>query len=129
MTRILVLFLLVTTLACGSANDITHPTGEWTLKTLPGEDISVLKKPITLVFTTNAKANGFAGCNQYFGSVTTNQSAIEFTGMGSTKMFCQETMNLEDKFLSALAKSNVFRVEGNSLQLLQGDIVLLEFEK
>lgn len=130
MRKILCIALLAVTIGCGSSHDVALPGGEWTLKSLPGEDLSVLTKPITLTFdTTHAKANGFAGCNQYFSSFTTNQSSIEFSNMGSTKMFCQETMKIEDKFFTEMNNSNAFRVTGNKLQLLQGDRVLLEFEK
>lgn len=130
MSRITFLSLLMITLACGSSQELVLPAGEWKLKTLPGEDLSVLEKPITLNFSSaNTKANGFAGCNQYFSNVATHQSSIGFSGIGSTKMFCQQTIKLEDKFFAALAKINGFNVEGNKLRLLQDDIVLLEFEK
>ncbi len=130
MSRILPVLLLVFTIACSASNEIALPAGEWTLKTLPGEYLSILNKPITLNFSTaSAKANGFAGCNQYFSSFTTRQSSIEFSDTGSTKMFCEQTMNLENKFLEALDKTNGFKLDGNKLQLLQNDLVLLEFEK
>lgn len=130
MRRIIVLVLILLTIACSASHKFALPAGEWKLKTLPGEDLSVLNKPITLNFNTaNAKANGFAGCNEYFSGFTTRQSSIAFSGIGATKMFCQETIKLEDKFFSALGKINVFNVDGNKLQLLQDDLVLLEFEK
>lgn len=130
MGRTLFAALLVVTIACGSSNDLAVPAGEWTLKNLPEADLSVLKRPITLTLNAgDAKANGFAGCNQYFSSFTTHLSSIEFSNIGSTKMYCQEMMDIEDKFFTELGKSNTFRVTGNKLQLLQGDRVLLEFEK
>jgi heat shock protein HslJ len=128
--RILFGIAFVLFVACSASKETTLPTGEWMLKTLPGEDLSILNKPITLKFdSVNTKAAGFAGCNQYFSSYSINQSSIEFSNVGSTKMFCEQTMGLENKFLEALSKSNAFKVNGNKLQLLQDDLVLLEFEK
>lgn len=130
MGRILPLLLIALAIACSSSNDFALPAGEWKLNSLPGEDLSVLSKPITLNFnTSDAKASGFAGCNQYFSSYHSEQSSISFSGTGSTKMYCTQTMKLEDKFLEALANTNHFNVNGNKLQLMQGDRVLLEFEK
>jgi heat shock protein HslJ len=106
------------------------PEGEWTLLSMHGEAVSGLKKPITLIITSATnRVNGYAGCNQYFSSFTIEGVSLKFTSPGSTKMFCKETMNLEDKYLTALSAVNSFKTESNTLQLLEGDIVLLEFEK
>lgn len=130
MRKSILVGFVVLLVACSVAKEPLAMTGEWSLKAMPGNDLSKLDKPITLKLdSVTKKASGFAGCNQYFSSYTTQKTSIIFSGIGSTKMFCDQTMGLENKFLEALGKSTDFKVEGTSLKLLQGDLVLLEFQK
>ena len=106
----------------------TDLSGEWVLKNLFDQDASSLKKPITLTFDlTEKKASGFAGCNQYFSKYSLASSEIKFTDTGSTKMFCEETMATEMKFLTAVEQVQSFKLEGNALLLLADNKVILEF--
>jgi heat shock protein HslJ len=134
MRRILFLTLSIALVACSAQKGTTQipvlPDAEWTLLRMNGKQVSGLKKPITLKITSATKrVNGYAGCNQYFSSYSTEGSTLTFTAPGRTKMFCQETMQLEEGFLAALSSIRTFKIEGNKLQLFEGDIVLLEFEK
>lgn len=136
MTRSLFIILLFFFVGCSAQKAATQteipvlPEGEWTLQSMNGEAVSGLKKPITLTITSATnRINGYAGCNQYFSSFTTEGSSITFTAPGRTKMFCKETMNLEEKFMTALSTVRAFKTECNKLQLFEGDRILLEFEK
>jgi heat shock protein HslJ len=104
--------------------------GAWTLQTLNGSTISTLKRPITISFSeADKRVTGYAGCNQYFSSYTLNGSSIRFTAPGRTKMYCNETMDLEEKFILTLADVEVIKSEPNKLIFLKGETVLLEFAK
>lgn len=104
--------------------------GAWTLQTLNGTAVATLKRPITINFIeTDKRVNGYAGCNQFFSSYTLNGSSIRFTAPGRTKMYCQETMDLEEKFILALADVEDIKSEPNKLIFLKGETVLLEFVK
>jgi heat shock protein HslJ len=116
--------------ACTAQKEVLAPSGEWVLKNLFDEDVSTLQKPLTLKLdTAENRASGFAGCNQYFSTFSVKSSSIKFTGTGSTKMFCQETMATEMKFMTALEQVKSFKIKGNSLLLLADDKIILEFTK
>lgn len=102
--------------------------GEWTLQNIKGEPVTGLKKPITLKITTDDKrVVGYAGCNQYFSSYTLDGKSISFASAGRTRMFCQDTMETEENFLSVLGNIKSYKLKDNKLLLLDGDTVLLEF--
>jgi heat shock protein HslJ len=86
-----------------------------------------LAKDVFLQMDTG-RLKGFAGCNNYFGAYTTHQSSITFTGIGSTKMFCQEGMVTENKLFQALNNTTHYRITGTKLELLKNDEVLATFE-
>lgn len=75
------------------------------------------------------KINGFAGCNRFFGSYELSESKIQFSGIGSTKMFCQDKSATEDKYLKALSEVQSFRSGSGKLFLLAGEKTVLEFKK
>lgn len=116
--------------ACTAQKEMAIPPGEWTLKSLFDEDVSNLKKPLTLKLdTAENRVAGFAGCNQYFSTFSANNSSIKFTGTGSTKMFCEETMATEMKFLTALEQVQSYEVKGGKLLFFTDNKVILEFVK
>jgi heat shock protein HslJ len=47
----------------------------------------------------------------------------------STKMFCEQRSEIENKFLGSLEKVTKYTIAENRLSLKSGDIVLLEFER
>lgn len=83
-------------------------------------------------FNPEAKSvNGCAGCNRFFGSYEEPQAGqLVLSEMGATKMACPDNeMDIEDMFLSNLGKVNAYRIEGDKLELLQNDKVVMTFEK
>ena len=76
----------------------------------------------TLTFDSAEKVTGMGGCNNFFGSVKTNGSAIEFGPLGATRKACGEAIdNQEFRFLQALEKARSFEVEQGLLFLLDND--------
>jgi heat shock protein HslJ len=121
------IYCLLFLLSCQDDKLTRH---NWTLKTVFDQDVSGLEKPITLNFNPEKHAiAGFAGCNQYFGTYTSNKSTVSFQGIGSTRMFCQETMATEMKFLTALEQVESFKIEDDALLLLADDKIILEFRE
>lgn len=93
-----------------------------------GEDSRI----VYIQFNPEAKSvNGHAGCNRFFGSYEEPKAGqLSFSGMGATKMACPDNeMELEDMFLSNLNKVNAYKIDGNKLELLHNDNVLMTFEK
>lgn len=86
-----------------------------------------LPKDVFLQMDTG-RIKGFGGCNSYFGGYTLSGNKLNFTGVASTKMFCQQTMDVEDKLFKVLNTTNQYQITGTKLELLQDKIVLATFE-
>lgn len=104
---------------------------KWQLKTLNGNDITGdYMRPVFIEFTQDgSKVSGSAACNRFFGTYTLSGTALNFSQMGSTKMFCDDASNkLETEFLRSLEKVNNYRIENNSLILLGNAEVIARFD-
>ncbi len=66
---------------------------------------------------------------RFFGSYESDDTTIKFTGFGSTKMFCQDRMRMEDAYFKALSKVQSFKTDGNKLSFLLEGSVILEFSR
>lgn len=69
--------------------------------------------------TTN-RVSGFAGCNNFSTSYSTEGNTIKFGTFMSTKMMCKRFMNVEQNLLKTLEKTTSFSVENNVLTLKNG---------
>jgi heat shock protein HslJ len=76
-----------------------------------------------MVMFQDGRMSGSAGCNPYFASYTTRDYGISITGIGSTKMYCQEPgiMEQESAFLADLSMATSFRVSESSLKFYDAD--------
>ncbi|KUJ53424.1 META domain-containing protein [Chryseobacterium sp. JAH] len=77
-----------------------------------------------------SKVNGNAGCNSYFGTLSTDTASGSFSAsqLGSTRMAC-DNMSVEQNFMSMMGKVNKYVVSGNTLELYQDNLLLLKFNK
>jgi heat shock protein HslJ len=69
---------------------------------------------------TDSSINGFAGCNQIFGSYKLTSSKLTFSSLGSTRKACEASkMKLERNFMDSLVKIQSFRLskDGKTLTL------------
>jgi heat shock protein HslJ len=71
---------------------------------------------------------GNGGCNRIFGAVTVTGSAMNFSGIGSTRMFCNGVMESETEFLNALRSVTRYRFQGNRLTLYSGNRTVLKLK-
>lgn len=69
--------------------------------------------------TTN-RVSGFAGCNNFSTSYSTEGNTIKFGVFMSTKMQCKRFMDVEQNLLKTLEKATSFSVENNVLTLKNG---------
>ena len=72
--------------------------------------------------------SGFTGCNDLTGGYAIDGDRLEMSEIAATRKACAEGMEVEQRFLQALARVNRFEISGDSLQLLRDDTVELEFE-
>ena len=73
--------------------------------------------------------SGYAGCNRFFGTITTDaKNAIEIGKLGSTKMMCAESyrMDLERDFLNQLSDYRSLQLKDDQMLLVgrTGDVLV-----
>lgn len=84
---------------------------------------------ITL-FVESDKVSGNASCNDYFGGLTTDVSSGTFKidKIGATRKACPK-MSAEQYFLSVLEKVDRYYATNETLELYEGNVLLLKFKK
>lgn len=143
--RSLIIFTTLALLICCKAQQSSSPTvsdpvvstpavsisgAEWKLMKMGDRDLSAFNPPVTLKLDETRKGiSGHGGCNGYFGGYLSSGETISFTGIGSTKMFCQDTQAIEDAYFKALSTIQSYKAESNKLYLLAEGNVILEFRK
>lgn len=70
---------------------------------------------------------GFAGCNSIGGEYAVDGNKIGFTAI-STKMFCNDRMDVENFLLDVLNKADGYKIKGETLELYQGNSLLTTFQ-
>ncbi len=114
-----------------TAGNPSQLPGKWVLTSVQGEPVNMpdgSEKPFLTIDSLAQNANGFAGCNRIFGALALHGDSLSFAGMAGTKMFCQETQQVEDQFLNALAGTRTYVLRDGKLVLL-GDKELAILER
>jgi heat shock protein HslJ len=107
------------------------PVGTWQANAILQGDavVSLLSgTEISATFDQDGRLSGFAGCNNYTATYTTDRSAIEIAQPAATKKACAKpagVMEQEAAYFAALPKAARFEVGGGTLELLtaKGTIV------
>jgi len=105
----------------------------WRLAEMNGNPIITLEGSRDVYFKVTTeqgqkKVTGFAGCNSIAGGYTLSGDKVKFT-IASTKMMCPpEQMAVEDYLLKALTSATSYRVEGDVLELFDGQTALADFK-
>ncbi|MEO8513098.1 MAG: META domain-containing protein [Ignavibacteria bacterium] len=101
---------------------------EWKLETLNGKTV-LLKggNYVTLNFAgSTEKISGACVCNTYFGSYVKSADSITFSGIGSTKMMCDDNLNESDYF-DALGSVDSYKISGGKLSLIRKGTAIAVF--
>ena len=127
---ILLLIIGITMLGAGCVGEpVTNAPFEattWVLVSYgdPSDPQAALEDvEVTAVFSRESETgpgelNGFAGCNNYFGSFETDGNDLNIGDLGSTMMACEEAiMDQEAQYLSALAAADSYSIQGNRLEI------------
>jgi heat shock protein HslJ len=106
--------------------------GEWLLVTVNPSDHTAAQWAagrITARFDLGAgRLSGFAGCNDYFASLAVTGDQIQVSAPGSTRKACAPTvMELEQEYLTLIAKASAFVVTPGRLELSLSDGSGMEF--
>ncbi len=73
---------------------------EIVLEGSPIED--VVRARAEIILERDQRAHGYGGCNRFTGKYLLKDGEIKFEAMASTKMYCMDTMEIEDAFFKAL---------------------------
>lgn len=136
----LIFTILVTSIMIGSCSSSDNKTAEstltltktkWVLKALNGVRIFTPEsgKDVYLIMeATTDKANGSGGCNNFSTSYILSGKNLKFGLVASTDMFCQNSMETEKDFLTALGNTRSYKIKGNELYLSDSSGVIAKLE-
>lgn len=100
----------------------------WSLSSLMGENLDMTEFQAgipTLNFLDGGKLAGFAGCNNFSGGFSMENSGLQLDPGAMTKKACPGSG--EDEFMNALVKVKSFSVTKDKLTLLDGTSELMSF--
>ncbi len=102
----------------------------WVLAELNGKPAAPGEgKTAHLMLHKKGKLSGSTGCNNLVGSYIAAQGALQFTPAGTTMKMCSPpVMEQEQAFLAALKATNKYQVQGETLELMNGEQVLAKFQ-
>lgn len=86
------------------------------------------KRPFLKFDPKEKRAAGFAGCNNFFGDYTLEGATLRIGPLASTRRACPDLeMSLEKAFLAVLEKTRSWRIDGDTLLLLDDSGVIARF--
>ena len=135
--KALLLVLALLMVQCKSTHVSTsRPSLEnthWRLSEVNGNPIITLggSRDVHITMATEngeKRISGFAGCNSLTGGYTLSGDKVKFV-IATTKMMCpEEQMAVEDFLLTALSSATSYKIEGDVLELLDGETTLATFK-
>ncbi len=136
--RTLLVLLFISLLSCRPSNKIGELIGVskerslentyWVLTEINGMALADSPKaPFIQLNPDGNKISGFGGCNQLAGQYTLSGKKITFKII-ATRMFCQETMEIETGYLQALDNANEFVIDEHTLLLKHEKKIALKFK-
>ena len=94
----------------------------WTVVELEGRPIDAHGAPNLVFDLEESRVAGFAGVNRLMGTFSLAQDELGFGPLATTLVAGTDSaMELERRFLDALARITSYRLDGRSLALLAGE--------
>ena len=102
---------------------------KWSLKRIynNGKEEAVSTKAFIRFDKEKGSAGGNGSCNSFGSTATVNGNEVSFKNIFSTKMYCEQVQQIENKYLGKLQKANRFEIKEKELVLYQDKEKLLEF--
>ncbi|MCP4303757.1 MAG: META domain-containing protein [bacterium] len=78
----------------------------------------------------DGSVNGIAGCNSFFASYEVDGSSVTVGPAGATMAFCatpEGIMEQETTYLTLISTADSFTREGDRLELMEGDNILISY--
>ena len=98
----------------------------WQLRAIDGAAVNSDRATFSFDFDKN-RVGGNGGCNGFGGTLTETGDGIKISQIISTKMFCENGSDVENRYFSALEKVTKYQIREGKLQLLNGATIVLEF--
>lgn len=83
---------------------------------------------IRAIFDANDRLYGFAGCNSFNAEYKQKSSELSIGSIASTRKFCADSSETEQKFTQALQNADRVEVNGDKLQLFRDNQIILQFK-
>jgi len=109
--------------AC-SAADVSLDGSSWSLQSYQdstGETVNVLSRSTTTALFQANQVTGIAGCNNYSASYQATGNKLSFGPVATTRKACSTPLGImqqENAFLAALDSTASYRLNRNSLEIL-----------
>src|SRR6187397_361779 len=130
-TCIAIIFL---TASCTSAKETMEQSiplynTKWSLKKvyIDSKEETVNTKAFIRFDKEKGSAGGNGSCNSFGSTATINGNEVSFKNIFSTKMYCEQVQQIENKFLGSLEKVIRYEIKDKSLFLYKDKELLLEF--
>jgi len=128
-----IVFMSILTISCSSGNGSVdlriHDI--WVVESIDGVTYSRVKDqslhPTLEIYLSEERFSGNTGCNNMNGGVKVEGGKISFSDIVTTKMFCVDID--ETSFLTALGKTNNYKIEKMRLYLFDDDKEVLVLKK
>ena len=126
--------LIIFTSSCKSPKEAMQSSTplyntKWSLKKIHdnGNEEIVNTKAFIRFDKEKGSAGGNGSCNSFGSSPTINGNEVSFKNVFSTKMYCEQVQQIENKFLGNLEKVIRYEIKDNSLLFYSDKDLLLEF--
>ena len=102
---------------------------KWSLKKIHdnGNEEIVNTKAFIRFDKEKGSAGGNGSCNNFGSSPTITGNDVSFKNIFSTKMYCEQVQQIENKFLGSLGKVTRYEIKDKTLFLYGDKDLLLEF--
>ena len=125
---------LFSTVACSSAKETMGQTTalyntRWELKKIysDGKDEAIHTKAFIRFDKGKGSAGGNGSCNSFGSTASIDGNDVIFKNIFSTKMYCEEVQQIENKFMGGLEKVNRYEIKDKKLFLFHDKELMLEF--
>jgi len=126
--------ILIMISACNSAKESMQSTiplynTKWALKKIfdSGKEEAVNTKAFIRFDKEKGSAGGNGSCNSFGSTVSINGNEVGFNNIFSTKMYCEQVQQIENKFLGRLEKVTRYEIKDKKLLFYNDKELILEF--
>ena len=102
---------------------------KWSLKKIYTNNIeeAVNTKAFIRFDKEKSSAGGNGSCNSFGSNATISANEVSFKNIFSTKMYCEQVQEVENKYLGHLGKITRYEIKGKNLLLYNDKELMLEF--